>query len=297
MNFKNLSNSIYNPEFYKNLKNQPTKASLRYYFSFVTYISILSAIFISVFILPKLWFLTSKDTVINAINQFPADLEVAVKNGIATSNAKEPYVVNLDQEFQKIFGKDLKNADTISKNGPGVLIIDTKDTYSLDSFKEYPNFTLLTKDSLVSKNESQGKTTINNLKGVPDLTINKTTLLSWESSLRPYVWIITPMFILGAFLVNMFIYCLYLLILFVTALLILLMAKLMKVEANYAYSYRISLHAVTLSIIFEAILMVFGFPIPRFVPTLILIIVVYFNLNGIRKIPVAEATLTPSEKL
>jgi len=294
MNFKNLQNSIYNPEFYKSLKNQPTKASLKYYFSFVTFISILSAIFISVFLLPKIMFLTSKETFVNAINRFPADLEITVKDGIATSNAKEPYIVNLSQEFKKIFGDDFKSADTAVKNNSVALIIDTKNTYSLDSFKEYPNFILLTKTALVSKNINQGKTTINDLKDVSDLTINKASLLSWESSARPYVWLITPIFILGAFLVNMFIFCLYLLILFAAALLILLMAKLMKFEAGYAYSYRMALHAVTLPIIFEAIFMVFSFPIPRFVPTLILIIVVYFNLNGIRKTQTPEVILPPA---
>ena len=90
--FKNIKNSIYNPEYYSNLLNKPFSYSLKYFLLFSFIIALLLTVDSSFSALPKIKsFLdvAGKKT----IQYYPDELQITIKNGKTSTNVNEPYFI------------------------------------------------------------------------------------------------------------------------------------------------------------------------------------------------------------
>lgn len=262
--FKKIKNSIYNPNYYSELIEKPFSYSLKYYLVFTLLIAFLGMIILSFTAVPSIK--SFLDTVgSDILNQYPNELEIVIKNGKASTNVSEPYFVAASEEW---------------KGGEkNIFVIDTKNPFSIEGFKNYQTECLLTQDSLACYDEN-GTIKITSLAQIPNFTLNKDTVSSFFNKITPFFKLTYPIFIIGAWLGIFTGYTFRFVYLLFAAILVWIIAKIKKVKIGYGKSYQLSMHLLTLPIIitflFNYIIKHFvtGFSIPYFFIVLFLIMAV-----------------------
>ena len=243
--------------------------SLKYFFKLSLLLALVGAVYLSFVSIPKVnsFISTFGDRVVDA---YPAELEVRLKNGLVSTNVVEPYIIPLP--------KDEFNADYNKSNYENLIVIDTKSDLSLDKFNAYNTVVLLTKNAVLTRDK--GKITITELKGTSDLTINRDKLVYWVGKVTPFVkklpYIIPVIVFTGLFLYFAF----SLFYLLFVALLVFIIGKIRKLGLSYKKSYQISLHAITLPLILSMVSWFVNIKMFFFVPTIILLVVVWVNLKA-----------------
>lgn len=270
MNFlKKVKSSVYDPIYYSEILNMNFGGSLKYFFKLSLLLALVGAIYLSFVSIPKVnsFISTFGDRVVEA---YPAELEVRLKDGLVSTNVVEPYIIPLP--------KDEFNADYNKSNYENLIVIDTKSDLSLDKFNAYNTVVLLTKNAVLTRDK--GKITITELKGTSDLTINRDKLVYWVGKVTPFVkklpYIIPVIVFTGLFLYFAF----SLFYLLFVALLVFIMGKIRKLGLSYKKSYQISLHAITLPLILSMMSWFINIKMFLFVPTIILLVVVWVNLKA-----------------
>lgn len=270
MNFlKKVKSSVYDPIYYSEILNMNFGGSLKYFFKLSLLLALVGAIYLSFVSIPKVnsFISTFGDRVVEA---YPAELEVRLKDGLVSTNVVEPYIIPLP--------KDEFNADYNKSNYENLIVIDTKSDLSLDKFNAYNTVVLLTKNAVLTRDK--GKITITELKGTSDLTINRDKLVYWVGKVTPFVkklpYIIPVLVFTGLFLYFAF----SLFYLLFVALLVFIIGKIRKLGLSYKKSYQISLHAITLPLILSTVSLFINIKMFRFVPTIILLVVVWVNLKA-----------------
>ena len=81
-----LKKSVYGPDFYKSLKDQPFSFSLKYFYSLVLVLSVIMCVIFSYIFLPKanLFFFNTKE---NFIKEFPDSLVINIEKGRVLTNS------------------------------------------------------------------------------------------------------------------------------------------------------------------------------------------------------------------
>jgi len=263
MNFiQKIKNSIYSPEFYSNIPKESLGSSIKYFLLLILLATVITAI------VPIWLFATIGQKEINTIpgkvvNAFPKGLEVKIKGGKVSTNAREPYFITIP------------NSENSSNQVKNLIVIDTKTPFSATKFDQYSSFVWVTKDSVFTKDRSQFKAF--DLSGVSDTTINRGFVASAFAKITPWLkyvtFVISVFILLGLYIFNF----LRLIFFFFLAFLAWLLLKLIKKPLSYADSYKVVLYAGTLSLIVEVLAGVahwYGFP---FMFTLITLLVVLFN--------------------
>ncbi len=270
MNFlKKVKSSVYDPLYYSEILNMNFGGSLKYFFKLSLLLALVGAIYLSFVSIPKVnsFISTFGDRVVEA---YPAELEVRLKDGLVSTNVVEPYIIPLP--------KDEFNADYNKSNYENLIVIDTKSDLSLDKFNAYNTVVLLTKNAVLTRDK--GKITITELKGTSDLTINRDKLVYWVGKVTPFVkklpYIIPVIVFTGLFLYFAF----SLFYLLFVALLVFIIGKIRKLGLSYKKSYQISLHAITLPLILSMVSWFINIKMFLFVPTIILLVVVWVNLKA-----------------
>ena len=270
MNFlKKVKSSVYDPLYYSEILNMNFGGSLKYFFKLSLLLALVGAVYLSFVSIPKVnsFISTFGDRVVDA---YPAELEVRLKNGLVSTNVVEPYIIPLP--------KDEFNADYNKSNYENLIVIDTKSDLSLDKFNAYNTVVLLTKNAVLTRDK--GKITITELKGTSDLTINRDKLVYWVGKVTPFVkklpYIIPVIVFTGLFLYFAF----SLFYLLFVALLVFIIGKIRKLGLSYKKSYQISLHAITLPLILSMVSWFINIKMFLFVPTIILLVVVWVNLKA-----------------
>jgi hypothetical protein len=244
--FKKIKNSVYGPDYYGQAEKKPFSYSLKYYLLFVLIISFLATIVVSVKTVPQIksfadYFLGS------VINRYPAELEVTIKSGKVSTNVQEPYFVGMPKKWE---GAGYEN----------ILVIDTKNSFTEESFVGYKTACLLNETSIICYDKKDIK--ITSLKDVPDTTINKDKIISLAGKFTPFLRLIYPAFIILVFCVIFFSYSWRLAYLLIFAILVWIIAKLKKVDMGYKKSYQLGLHLLTMPVIvtflLEAVLKLTG---------------------------------------
>ncbi len=199
------------------------------------------------------------------INCLPADLEIKIKNGEASVNKEEPYLIPPCKE-----GWDNSS-----------VVIDTKTPYSPAKFEEYKAAAWVTKDAIVYKRNNV-ETRTYSLKEVKDFTLTKKVTESFYSQFIPYLKFVGPALFLLAFVGIYLLYAFRLIHLAFLALLIFLLGKVFNHTLSYSSSYKIGLYAITLGLIVDLALKLtsvwtnfYGFP---FMVTILTLAVVFVNL-------------------
>ena len=233
-----IKSSIYDPQYYQGLINRPFSYSVKYVFSFTFILALLLMVEFSIFSLPQ--FMSGLNELgPSVVNSYPDELQVVVKNGMASTNVKEPYYVkNFDS---------LKEAEVgIYENTPkNFIVIDTKSKASIEDLQKHDTLFLITETHFMYQEES-GKVTAQSLADIPDVVINKVSVSQFVDEYSPYLKIFIPVIYISI-LIFVYIYVLFNLVyLLFVALLIWFVASLKKIKLGYKKSYQISIHLMTL---------------------------------------------------
>ena len=211
---------------------------------------------------------------------YPNDLVITIKDHKASINKPEPYVVSLPVDWAN------KTASTMpSENTKGdydnVLVVDTKNEFSLDKYNSYKTFAWLTKDSVVITDNKGIR--VMPLSNVTDLVLDKTKVNDFvtlgTSFFAKLVYLLPLALLLVVYLalIGKLVYLLF------GALIIWIISKVKGWGLNYGKSYQIGLHAITLPIIINALVgvlgIIFGFSLPPSAFSAIFVVVVLVNLN------------------
>ncbi|MFA6006803.1 MAG: DUF1189 family protein [Candidatus Paceibacterota bacterium] len=272
--FKNIKNSVYNPEFYKELEGRSIWLSLRYYFGLIVLVALLLGLGYTAILGPMIvGFLGKADPVIR--NVYPKELVVTIKSGSAASNVAEPYFIKMPKEMQEFFGA------TTTQN---LVVVDTHEKADPDKFRSFDTWALIAKDGLmvIKNNDKAGALEFQAYSS--DLVLTQETYLSFIDKMMSYgdklpivifVILLAVILLWGVARLGYFL---------IAAVLVYLLLKARKLPANYAHAYRLTVHAATLPILINLVLAaVTGDPrtlatVP-FVFTIILLGVVWVNLR------------------
>lgn len=286
----NIKDSIFNPEYYREIYGKPFSYSLKYFFSFALTLAVVGSLFLSFSLIPvvKTFVKTAGDKI---IAYYPEELQIDVRKGFATTNVKEPYSVPFPQElkvkeFSLFFGQ---------KN---LLVIDTARDITVNEFKELDTLAFLTRDSIFFQDE-RGKITIQSLNQIPDVKINRAGIAAVYNKIKPFFNIFPPIIALGLFFMIIIVLIFKLSYLIIGGLVIWFVARARKMQIPYEKAYQLGLHLMTMGILVDAVLFLLQIRIPipfRF--TIILIIMTILNLRSEYFQPVksempAESVNTP----
>ena len=268
-----IKSSIYDPAFYRGVLEKPLRSSFAYFFSLAVLLSLISAVVFSFSAVPAAHsFLNSLGGKI--LNYYPDGLEVTIKDGRASTNVREPYRLPVPDEIKHSNNFAGENPDTES-----LLVIDTKNEFTITQFESDKTLALLTRKAIVYKDD-HGKITIQPLDRIPDTTITKELVSQFVGKAQPIlnsaVFLLPVLIFLGLG----FLYGVLLVYLLFGALLVWLVAKMKKINIKYVEAYQITLHAATAGILFDwfASTFVAQAPIP-FVFTVLLVMVAWCNLG------------------
>lgn len=265
--FNKLKRSIYDPEFYSGLVREDDLHPFKYFFKLILTVALVYAIFFSITAIGQVKeFL--QETGDSILTNYPNDLEIKFQKGTAVSNVKEPYFIKIPQEINGKAGIQVEN----------MLVINTKSDFVLSEFESYNTLGLLAKDAFVTK-DGRGKIQVMPLKGVPDYTINRTVVERWIGKTQSFVkivpYLIPIISFVGVFLAQM----LTLIYAFFAGFIVYLISKSKNLNLSYKKSYHLSLYLVTLPIIVETLMFIFGINRINFLPTIILVVLAWINLE------------------
>lgn len=272
--FDDLTKSLTDFSFYKEILKTKLSFSLKYLF-FLFYIlalitSVVLAAQVGIKILPAVpAFISAVET--KAPNFYPKNLVVTVKNGEVSTNVKEPYVIDIP-------------GINLDKNYAHLITIDTKSDGS--NFKDYSTFSLVTKNSVLVADTSNTFKVYQIEKGA-NTQIDKTKYsqtLSKLISYLPYlksiiIAVIIILLVIWPFIAGGLTFLVELIYLLVFSLLFLLVVKLMKKDLNLKKIFQLSIHASSLPILLGFIVSSLGIVMPPLIGTAILFIFMLLVIN------------------
>lgn len=268
--FKEIKSNIYDVEYYKEIPNKPFGKSLKYLFKLSLLAGLASLIIIGFMSkgMPKM----IRSEVVNMVNQYPEDLIVTFEDGFASTNKEEPFMIPI-QESNKELIKSKDGTDYTN-----LLVIDTKNDFSLQKLKEYDTFALLTKENIIFSEGSGGEVRIFPISDIDDLEVTKAWLLENTSKVLKampiIIAVITPIVYI-MLVMSHFVFTLLVNLFF--ALFIWVMSKVKNAGLDYKKSYQLGIHASTIYVILS-VLGMFLYPFNDFVVrTLAVILVIWVN--------------------
>lgn len=275
--FKTLRDSVYGPTFYSSLKERPFSFSVKYFIKFAILIAIINLL--PILIRGPLPTPTKARAFIDkAATYYPDELTITIAKGKASTNVKEPYAIPAPAEWKEQpqqTSKQQGNAPPLEN----ILIIDTTQPFSVETFKAQHTLALLTKDALIVETGSQG-IRILPIEKTPDTQITKQVVSSVLEKIKPYTVLLLPGFVLFLLVIFIVVGLINLIYLLFGALLIWGLTAILKTRLRYGKCYQIGLHAITLSILVNTI---FGlFVIHGRIPlifTLLMLVVVFIHFR------------------
>jgi|CXWL01.1.fsa_nt_gi hypothetical protein len=264
--FADIKSSFYNPAFYSGIPTKNTGNAVVFLlgvsalsaFALVIYISILGITAFSSF---------SVDDVI--AKNYPENLVVTVKDGKASVNQPEPFIIPLEE--------DMKDTENPYEN---FLVIDTRPEATVEELNSYNAFAVLTKERVfLASDEKDGR--VIPLTSVKDLTVDKTAVSGWAESLLNLLWVIAiPLVLLAIVLITVFSLVFHLVASLIGAVLVIAVGMIRKTKLEYQDAYKIALFASAPVIIMQTIAMFFSIPnLPMFLDTLLFVVIVFANLG------------------
>lgn len=265
--------------YYKDIVKAPFSFSLKYLFFLSFVINIVSGIIFSQTIFKFIPQIPEKVEQIKKIAKefYPDDLIITLNNGKLRTNVDEPYFI----EFPA-------NSNT-DKNLVHLITIDTK--ASVEDIKKYKTAVLVTDNALVFPDKNAGYRIqfLSDIKGY--YSINQHTYNMIISKFFPYLnylpyvaytLIIASILIFPFFmaLLSLFGHLIYVLIM---GLALWLMVKLMKLEMSYGKIIQLSLHGLTIPIVFSIASQWFNFSMPNLSYSLIFLLLMTVCLSKLKE--------------
>jgi hypothetical protein len=271
MNIKNtwnqLKNSFYNPEFYASVPNQSLKKGLKFVFVLTAVSVVVFVLGLLVSIVPDIKSFSGHDFI---EKNYPEELVINIKEGVASTNVVEPYYIPSTLEKGK-------NAQA------NLVVIDTKTDVSLSEITSYDSFVLLTKDHVVL-NQPGRETRILPLKSIKELTVSKETTQALVSKFTEFLpWFVAIATIFGTFIGILFCFVITLINLLWLSLVTLVVGKVRKIKLTYKQAYTVSLYAFAPVVVVDMISMILRMGSLSFWVTLVLFILVLALNLGVDK--------------
>lgn len=272
---KKIVRSVYDPEFYKELRASSTWLSLRYFVGITAWVAFFIGLGATALLGPlMLNFIHQAEPVIRDI--YPNELVVTIKSGTAASNVAEPYRIKMPKPVQDFLG---------ATSTQSLAVIDTRNNAEPSAFLNMNTWALVAKDGIMVMKADDDKNIGTEFQAYQnDFVITHDAYTKLVDKLLGFgdklpfvmlVFFIIGFFIWGAFELVYFIFA---------AILVYLLLKSRGVEANYGYSYRIAIHAATLPILINFVLAfatgdIRALAVFPFLFTIILLGVVWANLR------------------
>lgn len=265
--FKDIKSSFYDPAFYGVVPVKPVSNAIFFLF----WVSVISALCAMVFISVSA-FTTFKSFSANDFvsKNYPEALVVTIKDGKASVNQPEPYMIPANAE--------MKN----DKDHPydNFLVIDTRPETTLETLNSYKSFAVLTSDRVFfAADNKDGR--VFSLTSVKELTVDRNTAVSWVGKLIGILWIVAlPLALFGVLAIAVFSLVFHLIASLVGALLVILVGMVRKNKLEYGDAYKIALYASVPVIFVQTLAMFFHVSsLPFFLDVLLFIIVLFANLT------------------
>lgn len=294
----NVKSSIYNPAYYAEILNKPFSYSLRYFLSLAALLSLIATIVFSFNNLPEMNKVISGIDA-NVLKYYPDNLEVTVKNGIVSTNVPEPYFIKTPAEFGSEFkgsnNQSTRTSPDLSKI-ENLVVIDTVSPLTIDLFKSYKTFALISRDSVAYYDNNAVK--IQSLDQEVNGVVTKAKVSEVLAMVMPFIKILplalVPVVLIFSFIGFIFGNMIYLIF---GAFVIWVFAQITKKSWSYGKSYQIGLHAITLGVILEATVFYFypswEFPL---LFTILALAIVWINLkNSSAAIDIPPAPQAPAQ--
>lgn len=248
---KAIRSSVYDPEFYKSLDSKKTSSAFTYFIKLNVIVALIFSIGLAITIIPIVFVVTNESNVSKAIEFFPAELSIEIKNGQAISNISGPYIIPIkskiiDQTRSKITQKNL-------------ITIDTTNPFDLEQFKSSDSMVYLSKDYFAYQ-ENGGQIKIQPLKGIGDMTISKNSISSWVSSVIPYVRALLPLAIVCLIILSFLsLFIGNIIFTLIASLVVLVIEKVRKINVDFKSIFKKALHLVTAIVLLDLALFIFHF--------------------------------------
>ncbi len=176
------------------------------------------------------------------VNIFPADLTITTKDGKASINQPEPYIIPAPKG----------PAETAEQaNQPENLIVFySKGT--IDDLENYKTLVLVNEKNILVKNSN--KIEVYPLSEIPDGEFSKANIQALADLVKPYIEL-TPYAIAATLLITLIMYytAFRLVYLLPVALILLLIGKIHKLKYDFPKYYQVGIHTLTLPLIVDVI--------------------------------------------
>lgn len=258
-----LWRSCVDPGYYKDIIKVRASFSLKFLFVFALLFSLVATIQYAVaFVafLPKMpEYLTMVQE--KGMALYPKDLVVTITDGVVSTNAKEPYAIDLP--FALPVDGD--------KKPEHLVVIDTKATP--EAFDTYQSFVVVGKSTLYYRDDKGYKFyPLKDIKG--KTVINKAFYDEWAGKVVPYLsWVPTVVYVVGIVGLLLLPVVLtvgrvvgYLVVLLILTIFSLAMAKIFRKKFSYPVLYRLGMHAITVPVLATYFLQFFGISVPFLFP-------------------------------
>lgn len=273
--FNVLTKSLTKFSYYKEIAKANFKFSLKYLF-FLFYIlsligSIVFSVSVGVLVLPRVpqivSYLSSK-----AIDLYPSGLTITIKNGLVSTNEKEPFYVDSLNQFG------------ITKDFDHVLTIDT--SASPSDIKNYKTLILITKDSFVTiKNNNSYE--VRPIDKSTNFTIDQKSYSNLLNQITPYLKYLQPALI-GLLIMSLLIWPFIsaafsllgqLVYLLIFSLIFFVLVKLLKKDLKFKKLYQLAMHASTLPVLLGTVISILGIHMPFLLGSAILFVFMILIIN------------------
>lgn len=220
-----VRSSFYDPPFYDAVKNWPTK----YAFYFLFFLCFISAFVVSarvtVFAVPGIRYFLKAEFLKN----IPAELEVVIKDGKASTNVEEPYFIPVE-----------KNAEI--KN---FLVIDRGAGNSIDLLEKYNSIAILTETHIFVREGRGEQIRVTSLSQFPNMHVSQKSIGGFIERYRSYAYpLLLLILIISIAGITVFSFIMYAAVLLFFAFVPLLISKYRKIGLSYTASYRVAVYAL-----------------------------------------------------
>jgi len=237
--------SVIDVDYYKDLLKVKIEFSLKYFVMLTATAALLTTLRFAVPTVPKVQYVIN-DVLSQFSAIYPDDLVVTTKEGRWEINKQEPYIIPLPPILQ---AKDMEMPANL-------IVFDHRGT--INDLGDRDTFVIINSANLITIN-SQNKIEVYPLDSLPDGEFTKVDVDELITSLRGYARFVPAIIIFFGLVGTMFYFMVYrLMYLLLAALLLLAMGYLKGVREKFSTYYKLALHALTLPLTIELMLIILG---------------------------------------
>lgn len=227
--------------------------------------SALSALAISIFALVAIGAFLRGDFLAKVVDQYPAELVITIKDGVASANVEQPYFI-------------YSTFDTDSSTSTMLAVVDTRQEVTVGELNSYEAPVILTQKKLYFEGTDEGRSA--DFANVKSLTIDRAAVQNLGDTVRPFISgalylvpVLLFFLLLGVFILGYMFSALF------AALIVMLFAKFKGLSFDYRTSYVTALFALIPVSILDLLTDLVGFGNSFLLTLAVFIAVVLINVR------------------